>query len=197
LERRPSRKDGAATGHHHMAVLKRILDTATNLTAVIACLCILFMMGHVTLDVVMRAFFNRPLTGTFTFVAHYYMVFLVCLPLAFVERFDGHISVEVLTNRFSDRVRHHLFGWTFPVTATIFAVIAYATWLEASAKFSIRTFMIENNMAIPIWFGYFALPVGYGLLSLYLVLKFVGYLAGNPVLPERLEGDDDMLAGHD
>lgn len=180
-----------------MQFLKRIIDVTTNITAVIAGLCIVMMMAHITLDVVLRAVFNQPLTGTFTFVANYYMVFLVCLPLAFVERFDGHISVEVLTNQFPDRVKHHLYGWTYPVTATVFAVTAYATWLEASSKFAIRTFMIEKDMAIPIWFGYFALPVGYALLSFFLVLKFVGYLAGNPILPERLEGTKDLAVGHE
>ena len=174
-----------------MQNLKRIIDVVTNATAIIAGLCIVLMMAHITLDVVMRALLNQPLTGTFTFVANYYMVFLVCLPLAFVERFDGHISVEVVTNRFPARLRHHLYGWTFLATALVFAVTAYATWLEASSKFAIRTFMIENNMAIPIWFGYFALPVGYALLAIFLVLKFIGYLLGNPILPERLEGTED------
>lgn len=180
-----------------MPFLKRTIDYATNITAIIAGLCIVMMMGHITLDVVLRAVFNEPMTGTFTFVANYYMVFLVCLPLAFVERFEGHISVEVLTNRFPDRFKHHLYGWTYPVTATVFSVTAYATWIEASSKFAIRTFMIEKDMAIPIWFGYFALPVGYALLSVFLVLKFVGYLAGNPILPERLESSEGVVAGHD
>ena len=180
-----------------MQFLKRILDVATNITAVIAGLCIVIMMAHITLDVVLRAFFNQPITGTITFVANYYMVFLVCLPLAFVERFDGHISVEVVTDRFPDRIKHHLYGWTYPVTATVFAVTAYATWLEASAKFAIGTFVIEKATAIPTWFGYFALPAGCALLSAFLVLKFVGYLAGIPILPERLEGTEDMAVGHD
>lgn len=180
-----------------MPILKRILDVVTNVTAIIAGLCIVVMMVHITLDVVLRAFFNKPMTGTITFVANYYMVFLVCLPLAFVERFEGHISVEVLTNRLPDRVRHHLYGLTYPVTAVVFAVTAYATWIEAASKFAIRTFIIEKHMAIPIWFGYFALPVGYALLSVFLILKFIGYLAGNPILPERMEGTEDMAVDHE
>lgn len=180
-----------------MTLLKRILDAATNVTAVIAGLCIIVMMGHVTLDVVLRSFFGRPMTGTIVFVANYYMVFLVCLPLAFVERFDSHISVEVLTERFPSRVKHHLYGWTYPVTALIFAVIGYATWTEAMSKFAIRTFMIEKDMAISIWFGYFALPFGYALLSLYVLLKFVAYLAGQPLTRERLPGSEDLAVAHE
>lgn len=174
-----------------MLALKRLLDTLTRVTGIIAGVCIVAMMAHITLDVVMRAFFNRPLVGTITFVANYYMVFLVCLPLAFVERFDGHISVEVLTGQFPPNLRRHLYGWTYPLTATIFAVTAYATWIEAQSKAALGTFLIEKDMAIPIWFGYFALPLGYALLSAYLVLKFVAYLGGHPLVPEQMEGAEE------
>ncbi len=180
-----------------MISIKRILDAATNVTAVIAGLCIVVMMIHVTADVVMRSFFDHPLTGTIVIVANYYMVFLVCLPLAFVERLDQHISVEVLTDMFPPRIKHHLYGWTYPVIAVIFAIIAYATWTEAIGKFALRTFMIEKHMAISIWFGYFALPVGYALLCLYVLLKFVAYLMGQPILPERLRGAEELAVNNE
>ena len=174
-----------------MNTLRRGLDAVTDLTAILAGICIVAMMAHIAVDVVIRAVMNRPLTGTITFVANYYMVFLVCLPLAFVERLDAHISVEVLTERMPPRLRRHLYGWTYPVTALVFGVTAYATWLEAVSKFAIRTFIIEKDMAISTWFGYFALPVGYALLSLYLLLKFLLYLTGQTFVPHRPSGADD------
>ena len=179
-------------------MLKRILDRLVDLTGLAAGACIVLMMAHVTVDVVLRYFFDLPLTGTFTFVANYYMIFLVCLPLAFVERLDAHISADVVTGRLPERVRHHLYGLTYPVTATIFAVTTYATWIEATSKYAIRTFVIEKTLAIPIWFGYFALPIGYALLTLYLMFKFVAYLSGAPIEPPRRPGSHDLPAvGHE
>ena len=176
-----------------MNALKRSLDAATNVTGVIAGACIVAMMVHITIDVILRAVFNSPLVGTITFVANYYMVFLVCLPLAFVERFDGHISVEVLTGQLPPRIRRHLYAWTWPVTAVIFGLTGYATWIEAQSKAALGTFLIEKDIAIPIWFGYFALPVGYALLSLYLLMKFLAYLLGHPVVPDQLPDAGDAM----
>lgn len=182
-----------------MTFIRKLLEGATALTAVVAGFCVVAMMIHVALEVVCRAILNMPLSGTIIFVANWYMVFLVCLPLAFVERMDGHISVEVLTETFPGRIRRHLYGCTYPVTALIFAVTAYATWLEAASKFKLRTFIIEDDLTIPIWFGYFALPLGYGLLSAFLLLKFAAYVAGAPLEPLRLDSDDAWpeAAAHD
>ncbi len=176
--------------------MKRIhhgLDALTDLTAYAAGFCVILMMLHITLDVICRAFLNMPLTGTITFVSNYYMVFVVCLPLAFVERLDAHISVDVVTSKLPEKPRHHLYGWTYAFTALVFGVTAYATWLEATAKFAIRSFMIEKDLAISTWFGYFALPVGYALLTLYLLLKFFAYLTGQSIEKLHLDDGDDLL----
>lgn len=176
-----------------MKRVNRALNAVTDLTAYAAGACVVLMMLHITLDVIFRAFLNIPLTGTITFVANYYMVFLVCLPLAFVERLDAHISVDVATSKLSEKSRHHLYGWTYLFTAVVFGVTAYATWLEATSKFAIRSFMIEKDWAISTWFGYFALPVGYALLSLYLLMKFFAYLTGQPIQKLHLDDGDDLL----
>ncbi|MDF2235669.1 TRAP transporter small permease [Albimonas sp. CAU 1670] len=178
-----------------MTLLRMLLDGAARLTAVVASLCIVAMMIHVALEVVCRAFLDMPLSGTIIFVANWYMVFLVCLPLAFVERLDGHIAVEVLTETFPPGLRRHLYGCTYPATAVIFAVTAYATWLEAVSKWRLGTFIIEDGLTIPIWFGYFALPIGYGLLSAMLLLKFAAYVAGEPLPPLAVDAEDDWPDG--
>lgn len=180
-----------------MHPIKRILDTATNITAIVAGTCVVLMMIHITIDVLCRAFLNLPLTGTITYVAHYYMVFLVCLPLAFVERLDAHISVDVVMGRLPERARNHIYGWTYPVTALIFGVSAYATWIEAMSKYRLRTFIMEKDFAISIWIGYFALPLGYALLCAYLLLKFLAYLTGQPIPVYRMDQGDIGEAFHD
>lgn len=181
-----------------MQRVKAILDGMTTVTAYVAGACIVLMMIHIAIDVVMRAFLNLPLTGTIAFVANYYMVFLVCLPLAFVERQDGHITVDVATSNLPAAWRKHLYGWTFLFTAAVFGVSAYATWIEAMSKYRIGAFLIEKDLAISIWVGYFALPLGYALLCLYLVLRFALYLTGQTFVPYRPDGEDELAeAFHD
>ena len=63
----------------------RAVDVLTLTLAVIAGVAVVALMLHVTLDVVMRGLFNKPPTGTIVFVSNYYMVLVVCLPLALAE----------------------------------------------------------------------------------------------------------------
>lgn len=164
-----------------MGQVKRILDVAVDLTGVAAALAVLLMMLHVTTDIVLRYLFNAPPPGTITFVSHYYMVFLVCLPLAFVERANGHIAVDVVTDRLPERWSYHLRHIALLPSAAVVGLVTYATWVEALGKFKRGTFLMEQGIQVPVWIGYFALPLGYGLMTLYLLLKFVAYLQGRPV----------------
>lgn len=150
------------------------------------------MMVHVSVDVTLRYLFSAPPPGTITLVSSYYMVVLVCAPLAFVERINGHISVEVLTEQFPSRVSHHLYNITYLLSAVVTAIVAYATWQEAVSKYMLQAFIMEQRFRVPIWYGYFALPLGYGLMTLYLLLKFAAYLTGQPIEPYRNDSDDDF-----
>lgn len=172
-----------------MRAIGRFVDMLVSASAVIAGAAVVLMMVHVSVDVTLRYLVNSPPPGTITFVSNYYMVALVCLPLAFVERMNGHISVEVLTERFPSRFGHHLYNLTLLLSASVTALVCWATWQEAVSKYMLQTFIMERQFRIPIWYGYFALPAGYGLMTLYLLLKFAAYVTGTPLAPSRAAAD--------
>lgn len=178
-----------------MRAIHRTLNILTLITAVIAGVCVVVMMLHVTVDVLARLVGGRSLTGTIAFVVNYYMVIVVCLPLAFVERFDKHIAVDVLTDRLPGALRRHLRGWMNLLAAAVYGVLTYATWLEAESKYQRGSYAIENDLVLPIWYGYFTLPIGAAFLTMYLVLKFLAYLSGSPLETDRMLTNDD-LKGH-
>ncbi len=161
-----------------LLALKRGLDRLSDGIAILAGLGVVMLMIHVNAEVISRAL-RYPLVGTIVFVCNYYMAFLVCLPLAYVERINGHISVELVTQTLPAWIQRHLKAWTWLLSAVVTFFVAWASWIEAVSKFKLKTFAMENDMAIPIWPGYFAVPMGYGLLSLYLLVKFVLYLFGD------------------
>lgn len=154
------------------------LDLITTLFSVIAGIAVTLLVLHVSADVFSRSALGHTLPGTIPAVANYYMVLIVCLPLAFVERKNAHISVDVLTNLLPKGFTVHLFGWTYLFTALIFGFVAYASWIEALAQFGMGKFVIEQDIKIIIWIGYFAVPLGYGLGALYAFLKFLLFLTG-------------------
>src|SRR5262245_13352289 len=56
------------------------------------------MMLHVTVDVVGRYAFNRPLDGTTEIVAAYYMVVIAYAPWAWIAARDNHIVAGMFQN---------------------------------------------------------------------------------------------------
>jgi TRAP-type C4-dicarboxylate transport system permease small subunit len=160
-----------------------VIDRITTAMAIVAGIAVALMMIHTTISIIARSGFDYALTGTITIVSNYYMIIVVCLPLAWVERNDAHISVDVLTNHFSRSAQARLFGWTYLLSALVFALVAYASWEEAVTKYNLGLISVERDIAIPTWVGYFAVPLGYGMGTVYALLRFVRFLAGRPQNP--------------
>ena len=145
-------------------------------TTIIGGLAIALMMVHITADVMMRYFFNTPLPGTITFVANYYMLIAIFLPLAYAEHINAHISVEVFTDRLPKRLQNHIQGWTYLGSSIICFIVTDRTWEEALKRFASSTSVMQGDFTISIWPTYFFLPVGFVLLGTILLLKFVTYV---------------------
>jgi TRAP-type C4-dicarboxylate transport system permease small subunit len=172
-----------------MRSVTRLIDFATTVLAGVAGVAVVLLMLHVTADVVARAVLGNTFPGTIIIVSNYYMIFIVCLPLAMVERADAHIGVDVVTNLFPEQARHRLIGWTYLLSAVVFGLVAYASWIEAVVQFNSGKFALERDIVFPTWIGYFAVPVGYGMGTIYAVLKFVRFLLGQPTTPDMYGSD--------
>ncbi|MCH9675152.1 MAG: TRAP transporter small permease, partial [Gammaproteobacteria bacterium] len=62
----------------------RFLKGTTDVLTFVACVAVVLMMLHITLDVFMR-WIGFPIPATVTIVPHYYMLPIIFLPLALVE----------------------------------------------------------------------------------------------------------------
>lgn len=166
-----------------MQTVIKVIDYLTRAMAVIACVAVVCLMIHVSVEVTLRSLFNHTLSGTIIFVSNYYMILAVCLPLALVERMDAQISVDVLTQLIPPRPRYGLYAVTMVISAIVFGIVAWASWQEALTQFKLGKFMIENGIRFVTWYGYFAVPLGYGMAALWSLLKLARYLAGHGIGP--------------
>ena len=159
-----------------MKKLESILAKVYLLTTILGGLAIALMMLHITADVVMRFLFNTPLPGTITYVANYYMLIAIFLPLAYAEHTNSHISVEIFSNKLPLCVRRHLEGLIFLGSSIICFIVTDRTWQEAMRRFNSGTSVMQADHSIITWPTYFFLPIGFSLLGLVLLLKFVSYV---------------------
>ena len=87
-----------------MKTIALVISWLISGTSTLAGIMILLLVGHVTLDVVMRFVFGTPLNATILYVSAFYMVAIAFLPLAAVEQRDGHIAVELLVENFPTKI---------------------------------------------------------------------------------------------
>jgi len=176
--------------------LQRLLKPVNGLFAWLAGIVVAVMMAHVCTDVFTKFVLNAPVPGTIAIVTEYYMPLLTFLPLAFVQARRGHISVEVFTTHLPRRIQHHLYFWTVLLGAVVFAVLAYVTFGEALNKMALGTFQMEQDVKVLTWPGQFFPSIGYGLIALFMVAQFVGYLAGGAQMDDPVQPTDQGQAGN-
>ena len=156
----------------------RLLGGASTLLAWIGGLGLVLMMLHITADVIARYIFSAPLHGTVEIVSAYYMVAVVFLPLAMIERVNGHIVVELVTQHFPRRLQEILIAVVALLSAAYFVAFTWQTWGDAMKKYAVGEEAL-GTVSIVVWPTRFYLPIGCGLLALVLVHKAFRLFAGN------------------
>ena len=163
-------------------MIKLILDRSTDALTLLAGAVLILMMLHITADVLMRYFLAAPLLNTVEIVSTYYIVAIVFFPLAVVERMNAHIVVELLTQHLKPRVQERLIGGVALASALYFSAFTFRTWSDAYGKYEVGEVLLGTS-AITVWPTRFYLPIGCGLITLYLVYKaFCLFRGDNSVL---------------
>ena len=169
-----------------MKLLSRLLARAANWTSVLAGLAVVAMMLQVTLDVTLRYLIGKPLMGTLTMVSFYYMVIVAFVPLALAEQRDAHISVDFVTEALPVRLKYHLAGLMLAPAALVGGILTWRTFEAAMRAFRMGAAETSGFSRIPVWPAYFALPLGAGLMTLIIMLRFAAYATNQQVeSPEK------------
>lgn len=154
-----------------MGLFSRIRDVALAALAVIGGIAILALMIHIMSDVVLRNTINQPVPATYEIVTNYYMVALAFVPLAWLERSGGMVSVEVIDGFLGPRALRLSDKLVALISTIIYAALAWVTF-EASLKtFAAGTFVLAQSVPIPTWPAYFLPPLGFFLAALVTVLR--------------------------
>ncbi|MBL8699943.1 MAG: TRAP transporter small permease [Alphaproteobacteria bacterium] len=141
-----------------------------------ACVAVILMALHVSYDVVARGIVSGGIYGTTEIVAYYYMIACVCLPLAYIELRDEHITVEVFYDLMPGTMRKIVLVFSILCTGTFFAAFAWRSWLDALSSFSTRE-RLMGIADIQIWPARFFLPISFALLVFACVLRVVRMVA--------------------
>ncbi|WP_334127539.1 TRAP transporter small permease [Sneathiella sp.] len=170
-------------------MIKRYLDRLTTGFNWLAGLAMLFMMLQIGVDVLSKYLFNYPFLWTTDVVASYLMVAIVFLPLAGVERQNSQIRVELLIQHMNYPTRRVMVIFTTIVSIVYFAGITWRTWGDALDKYRIGEYVMGDSQ-VTVWPGRFFLPLGCGLLTIYLFYKLWQLIADK----EYLKSEEELAA---
>lgn len=148
-----------------------ILRNSTRLVTGAGGVLMIAMMVHIVLDVASKWLFNFPLDGTLEIVSHYYMVGLIYLPLAYVQRRGSHIVAEILTQNLSRRIRAALEAAISLLMFVYVVIFVWNTSVEAARKTAEFEYLEATELFIVIWPTRWFLPIGFGLMGLYALVQ--------------------------
>lgn len=167
-----------------------IFDRINSFFAVLAMLLIVFVMLVVSLQVIMRHFFNSPiawvLEGT-----QFCLVFITYLGAAWVLTKEGHVRIEIVVRRFSYRTQTMVNAVVSIVCAlaclvvTIFGIIVALDYAKID-------YIYPGSLEIPAWPLEAVVPLGFFMLFLGFVFRtiesFKAYVGKEHQLPVSLLG---------
>ncbi|PQO24747.1 TRAP transporter small permease [Rhodobacteraceae bacterium WD3A24] len=161
-----------------MSALARLAERMAQTLALVGAVGVLLMMVHVGIDVAARNIVGRPLPATNEIVSRYYMVLIAFLPLAWVERRRGMVSVEVVDAMLGPRITRVSDVIVALLACAIYAVMTYTTWETALSNWGSGSSVIVLNMLLPVWPTYFLPPAGFALAALVTAFRAVEVAAG-------------------
>jgi TRAP-type C4-dicarboxylate transport system permease small subunit len=154
--------------------LNRIVHPLVRITNSVAAVILVAMMFLAAMDVLLRYLFNRPISGAME-LTEYMMVILVSLGLAYCAFVKGHVSVEVLTSRFSSKVQAVLNCITYFLSFGFFSLI---TWQSIKyIRLMFKSHLISAVLHIPAFPFIAMLSLGSLAFSLVLLADFLDYLS--------------------
>ncbi|WP_084649930.1 TRAP transporter small permease [Stappia stellulata] len=158
---------------------ERILAGTIKAVSIAAGLSIVAMMLHVTADVALRYLTGTGLPGTLTIVSYYYMVIVAFVPLAFAELQRAHIQMELVTDLLPQRLSRQIGGWGLLFTGLVTGALTVRGFEEAVNQMRIGASQVQGTTSIDTWPAHFALPLGAGLMTLLVALRFLQFLTGS------------------
>ena len=161
-----------------MQMIGRVLAGMIRLLTWVGMLAVILMMLQITIDGAGKYLFNAPIPATISMVSNYYMVVVAFIPIAYVETRNEHITVEVVTEFLPIRTRYHLYSWTYLLSAVVYGLLTYKTWMEANKSFQAGSFIVEQGYKVVIWPSYYLLPIGTGLMTAVLIYRWIIYITG-------------------
>lgn len=131
------------------------------------------MVIHVTVEVIARGVFLRPIPGTIEIGTYYYMIAVAFVPLGYVQWRRQHIEAEAISNFIPARLRRITTTLGVILSIGVAGLLTYGTVLAALRQTRFGASVWTTVGQIPVWPGRWMLPLGFGALAIVLLYQLL------------------------
>lgn len=153
-------------------------------TSIPATIAMFLLMLHVVANAVMR-YLGQPIDGTLEQTAFWYMPLLAFFGFVVAQRRKEHIEARIMFDRMPIASQRAMEVVIHVVVISFCVLLAYFGWIEAVDGRKIgRT---AGASGVVIWPFVFAVPLGYVLMAVQVVMDLVRFVRTKQDTPAELE----------
>lgn len=156
-----------------MSAITSVLTGFSRILLGIAAVAACLMMLHVTADVASKLLVRQPIIGTLETVSLFYMVTLVFLPLALVQRDRQQIFIELFTQNLPPRGKAALDAFALLLSLIFCALLTWKGFETAVEKTHVRELSNNIEFQIEVWPGRWLPVLGYGATCLWCLVQLI------------------------
>ncbi len=161
-----------------MAQFYLIVYRISQVTAVVAALALVLMVGFIAFEIVLRYFFS-----TSTFVQDEFLGYglSICIvwSLGYTLENGSMIRVNLLSSRLSDAAQRLITALGAAATAVIILGLTYMFWLRAAKAWD-RGSVSATSAEMPVWIPETIIATGLLLFALQLIAHAMRNITDNP-----------------
>jgi len=159
-------------------MLLRLLGFVENAALTIGCIAIFIMGALVTGSVVGRTLFNAPIPDDLLMIG-LLMVCVIILPLAYVERDNGHIAVTLIADRLPAPIQTFLRAMGRIIFAAFMGTMGFVIARRIPDEFEQRLYY-DGQLEIPTWPMKVVFAFGVAVFLIRVALNLWADLRGDP-----------------
>lgn len=152
-----------------LTLLDRLIHRISLLAALVAAVILLTIFVAVQYEVVMRYVFNAPTYWT-NEVSSLAIAWVGFLGAGYVLRIGRQLEIDIVTMRISQDARRWLGTATDLLAGGFCALITVLSYDFVRISHLINA-SSATELDVPLWIPYLALPIGFGILTLELLVR--------------------------
>jgi TRAP-type C4-dicarboxylate transport system permease small subunit len=156
----------------------RALLPVERIFALFSGLAVFSLMFLAAYSVSGRKFFNQPLNGYVDYIEAA-MPVIAFMGVSYVQRFGGHIRMDMIIGKMRGRVLWALELLTVTLVLVVILALIWGSWAHFDRSFDFAKPLWSRDssidIGIPMWPAKLLVPVAFSLLAVRLVLQIIGY----------------------